>query len=237
MSPYEQIVEYIQDDVHAPHLADEIDSRIKRAVQRYHRMDTWSRDHVDQVYVFAQANTISQQAVVSGSDALYLQSFGSGLQRYIQQIDTRALARPRKYSYIRKWMTQNPWGTAIIDPDTGQIGTSAGGDLTEASPSVLTDGYGYNRNDVYYRSGDYININSSTPLSQVYIGYFSDPVVEPVQNIVDWISFEYPSLIAADVKMRTFAVIGKSDEMKLAQGELQAEIALLQSNNVRVGIS
>lgn len=232
-SPYEIIYEFIQDDVKRPDLEDEINRRIQRAVQRYHRMDMWMKDHVDQVYVFENPQSAVQQQAVAGSNVLYMNQFAA-LNLYIQQIDTRLLVRPRFFTYIRKWMTTNPWGTAIVDPVTGRMGTAMNGDLTEAASDSMTDAYGYDRTNVYYRSGEFIQLNSSTPLGQVYLGYFREPVVAPVERLNDWISTDYPSLIAADVKARTFAVIGKTEEANLASKEIQLELSILQTNNIRV---
>lgn len=234
-TPYETIYATIQDELHRGDLEAEINRRIQRAVQFHHRAEQWKRDLVEQMYVFDQPGTIAPtQSSVPGSDALYLQSIPSGNQLYVQQVDVRQLTRPRFFLYFKKYITVNAWGLSVIDPDTGRVGTTAGGDIEEASPNSMTDAYGYNRTDVYYRSGEYIKINSSTPLDRIYLGYFSDPLIDPVTLLNDWISTEYPALISCEVSFRMLGNMGKDAEQKAMGMQLQREVAQIFANNVRV---
>jgi len=233
-TPYEIIYQYIIDDTKRPDLEEIIQRRIRRALFKFHRIDMWKKDLIEQCYVFEQQNTAASTTPVTGANALFMNS-GQPPALYIQEINCNLLTRMRTISYIRKWQTVDPFGMAILDPQNGQLGTVAGGDLTERAPDTMFDGYGYDVNDVFYRSGDSINIRSSTPLSQVYLGYFSDPYTQPIEQINSWIARDYPALIAAEVKAKIFSDIGKDEEKKGALQEVAQELAILQTNNVRVG--
>jgi hypothetical protein len=236
-TPYERINNFIQDDVKRPDLQSVIDRRIQRALLKFHRKDNWKKDLIECRYVFPTANSAVVVQEITGGNSLFMNSMQQVGQLYIQQIDKEQLTRVRQFMYIRKWITADENGLAIFDPQSGTLGTSAGGDLTERSPDRMFDGYGGDLNDVFYESGQFVNIRSSTPLSQVFIGYFSDPVVEPAANIASWIATMYPMLIAAEVAWRVFLSIGKNEEAGGAKQERDEELLNLQGNNIRLALS
>jgi hypothetical protein len=240
MSAVDTIYQLVQDDVKRPDKQGIIWRRIHRSILKMHNKDFWYKDLIEQIYQFDVDSTAAgNQNNVTGANSLFMNFFGGGNATLnVQQLDTTRLIRYRKVDYIRKWMTVSPYGTAILDPITGRQGTVAGGDLVEVSPKFMDDGYGYDRQDTFYGSGTDININSSTPLSQVYIGYLSNPKVnlgcttlEQFQDYESWIADNYMALIACDVKRFLFADIGKLEaELKGAQMEYQEElIAFLTS--------
>lgn len=253
LTPYETILLGILDDVKRPDLgpvaavsaigylgggSGEIDRRIQRALTTYHRKDTWKADFVEQEYVFAVEQTAVPTVVVSGGNSLFMNQFGSVANGiFIQQININYLTRYRQTLYIRKWQLTNAVGTAILDPATGLPGTAASGDFVERSPDRMFDGYGGDLNDIMYRSGDMINLRSSTPMNKVFIGYFADPLIQPVEHISSWIAKKYSAVIIADVAARIFKVIGKDEEAKSARETLMAETLLLESNNVRLALA
>lgn len=232
------ILEYVLDDTKRPDMHEIIKRRITRAIRKYHRLDIWKKDLVEQVYVFDQPVTaMPAQPAIQGANALFLNSMAApNAQLYIQVLNKDKLARYRFVQYLRKWQTVTSFGDAITDPTTGGQGTVQGGDLTERNPDRMFDGYGYDLTDTYYESGNTIRINSSTPLSQVFIGYFADPVLEPIANTSSWIATKYPDLIAAEVKQRIFNDIGRNEEANAARGEIAAEVLLLQANNITLSM-
>ena len=236
-TPYERIYAFIQDDVKRPDLQDVIGRRIQRALLKYHRKDNWKKDLIECRYIFPTPNSAIVVQEITGGNSLFMNSMQQVGQLYVQQIDKEQLTRVRQFMYIRKWITVDQNGLAVQDPVSGVIGTSAGGDLTERSPDRMFDGYGGDLNDVFYESGQHVNIRSSTPLSQVFIGYFSDPVVEPVTSIASWIATMYPQLIAAEVAYRVFLSIGKNEEAGGAKAEVADELLNLQGNNIRLALA
>lgn len=142
-----------------------------------------------------------------------------------QVIDTTLIDRFRAFSYLRKFMTVDVNGNPIAP-------TTEGGDLKETAPEIGFDGYGFDKLNVYYRSGTDVKIRSSTPMDQVFLGYYSYPLVEPIANINDWLIDEFPGLIAATVKRRIFKDIGKDEESKSAKEEEDEELLTLQTNNI-----
>jgi len=144
-----------------------------------------------------------------------------------QIIDTTLIDRFRAVSYIRKFMTVDVNGNPIAP-------TTEGGDLTETAPEKAFDGYGFDKLNVFYRSGSDIKLRSSTPLDQVFLGYYTFPLIEPLTSLSSWIAEEYPDLIAATVKQRIFKNSGKDDEAKTARDEETEELLVLQTNNIRL---
>lgn len=244
MSSADTIYQLVQDDVKRPDKQAVIWRRIHRSILKMHRKDFWFKDLVEQIYVFDVPNTVAlNQPIVGGANSLFMNFFGgANATLNIQQLDTTKLLRFRKIDYLRKWMTVSPYGTAILDPITGRQGTVQGGDLTERSPAFMDDGYGTDLQDTYYGSGTDININSSTPISQVFLGYLSDPKVNlgcnslvQFQDIVSWIADNYSSLICCDVKRFLFSDIGKMDvELKGAEREYQEELVVFLTSAVNL---
>lgn len=141
----------------------------------------------------------------------------------LQSIDTTLLPRFRALSFMRKF-----------DPSSST--PTSGGELKEVGPNGLIDGYGYDKTNVFYRAGGRIQLNSSTPIHGVVIGYFVDPQIEPAATMNSWIMFEYPSLIAAEVKEKVFADIGKTDEATRSRLEINEELSNLYTNNLTVAV-
>lgn len=146
-----------------------------------------------------------------------------------QSIDTTLLQRFRSLSYARKYQTLDVNGNPIPP-------TTEGGDLVEVAPEKAFDGYGFDQLNVMYRSGSDIKIRSSTPVDQLFIGYYQYPLIEPITVLESWIAIEHPALIAATAKARIFKDIGKDDEYKGSKEEEAAELLVLQTNNLRLQV-
>lgn len=198
--------QYIEDDTDRPELVDEIKRRIQRAVMTLHRIDFWKKDLVEQLYIFQ-----ASQAV--------------------QVIQKRMFPRFRAVGYLRKY---NADSASLFDPNVFQ--GAVGSFFKEVNPQQALDGYGYDRRDSFYESGDTLKINSSEEISQVLIGWFKDPMIEPIEASDSWILTGYPALIAAQAKRRIFKDIGKDQEAKSAQDEFNEELMILQANNVRCAV-
>lgn len=242
------IYQYVQDDVNRPDLQNRILRRIQRAILRYHRIDFWKKDTREQIFMFDTANTAASNYYPNtGANSLFLTNFGQQAnQQFVQTLDTTKLQSFRAVWYLRKYMLTDAYGAYIYDPTTGQPGTVQGGDLSEGSADSMFDGYGYNKLNKFYRSGDNIRIATDTPLSQVFIGYYKDPVFTVatatdgtiVLNGSDsWIAAGYKDLIVADAKARIFGDIGKPDEKKSAEVDMARELLILQTNNISLSMN
>lgn len=180
--------------------------RIRRAVLKMHRIDFWKKDFVEQLYVFN----------------------ASGM---IQAIDTALLPRLRAVSYIRKWDSQ-----LQSQYQNNVTGAPKGSSFEEIAVDKMVDGYGYDRQDTMYRSGQYIKINASVPIDAVLIGWFQDPILDPIIVSDSWILANYPDLITAIVKEKLFKDIGKDDESRNSKKDYEEELLSLQTNNVRLSV-
>lgn len=209
-TPYETAVEYVIDDTQRPDFADPsvgiIQRRIKRAIQRFHLMDFWLKDFVEQIYAFQNTQAI-------------------------QIINTNLMQRMRAIGYIRKWDA-----SMASQYQTNVTGAPRGSSFEEINPQRMLDGYGYDRRNTMYRSGTDIKLNSSEPINQVLLGYFVTPLIEPVAASDSWILREHPNLIASDASMRIFKDIGKDEESRNKREELAMEILQLQTNNIKLAV-
>lgn len=246
----ELVYQLVQDDVRRPDLQDKIWRRIHRAALTWHRADEWKRDFIETVYNFDVEDTAvpNQIPPVTGANALFLNWAGqvqSTINVQVLQLDQ--LPEFRKIGYLRKYITVTPYGTAVYDPTTGQQGTVQGGDLTERGVDSMFDGYGFDKTNVFYRSGNAINISSSTPLNKVYIGYFKDPKLTlgcttqaEFETYDSWIIDNYSDLIVADVKAKMFSDTGKVEEANAIKrpgtGDLYIQEMRLRASETRVAL-
>lgn len=245
------VYQLIDDDLRRPELINKVWRRIHRSALNWHRADDWKRDLVEGEYIFDDLTTAVPNSLIAnttGANSLFMNWAGQVQStQNIQVIDLAKLSNFRKIAYLRKYQSVSPTGSPIYDPTTGQQGTVVGGDLTERSADSMFDGYGYDKTDVFYRSGNTICINSSTPLDKVYYGYFRDPIVDlGVQDIdsfrkyASWIIDNYPGLIVADVKARMFTDTGKVEEansiLRPITGELYVEEMRLRIAETKVSL-
>jgi hypothetical protein len=180
--------------------------RIRRAVLAMHRIDFWLRDFVEQIYLF-------------DSSAM------------IQMIDEAYLPRMRAIGYLRKW------DSALASNYQANVtGSPKGSSFTELNPANVLDGYGYDKQNTMYRSGNIIKLNSSEAISKVLIGWFKDPLLDPITASDSWILKNYPDLIAAHAKRRIFKDIGKDEESRSSDEEYKEELLKLQTNNIKLAI-
>lgn len=146
-----------------------------------------------------------------------------------QTIDTTLLEGFRQFSYVRKFSTTDSLGNQI-QPTTER------GEFSVIAPELAFDGYGFDKTDVMYRSGTDIKLRSSTQINQVFIGYYVFPRIEPISAIADWLTAQYPALIAATAKRRIFKDLGKDDESKSAEEEEREELLTLQTNEITLKV-
>lgn len=201
MTAYEICYQFIQDDVNRPDLEEVIKRRIQRAVLKFHRMDFWKRDFVEQPYAFVEN--------VAG-----------------QVIDLRFFSRLRAIGYMRK-------ATFV---QATNVYETYGSHFTEMNPMMTFDGYGYDRTNTFYRQGDQIKLLSSEALQYMMIGWFQDPLLEPIIASDSWILRDFTSLIVAEVTNRIFKDIGKDSEAASKKEEVTSEVMLLQINATRVAV-
>lgn len=206
MAIFDNAYQYVIDDVGRPEYAEIIKRRIQRAVQTIHRVDFFKRDFVEQIHVFQYT-----QAVQVLNESMY-----PGM---------------RAIGYIRKLDAAAP---SVSDPNLF-LGF-AGDFFKEINPQTAMDGYGFDRRNTMYRALGSIKLNASEAIQRVILGWFRDPVIQPIEACDSWILEKYPSLIAAHAKRRIFKDIGKEEEYRGAQEEYQEELTTLLANNVRLAV-
>ena len=248
---FTNIYQYIKDDVKRPDLWEEVLRRIARSILRLHRLDIFKKDMREQIYYFDNANTaapVTYPAVTGGLSLFMNNIVAPNTNINVQVVDLAKLTGIRKIHYIRKFVLVDNFGNPVIDPTTGLWGTVQGGDLQEVSPDSMFDGYGYDKRNCWYLSGNDVKITSDTPFGRVFIGYIKDPITvldvsnqpntTPASNLSQtdsWIARDYPSLVAADVKKRVFGDIGKPDEARMSDADYKEELMTIFAHNIKFG--
>jgi len=143
----------------------------------------------------------------------------------IQQIDISLLATFREVVYIR---LNDPTQTNNL---TTLLGTTEGNDFEQISIQRVMDGYGYDKNRVWYLAGTQINLRAEASFQNIQWGYLVLPVVEPIESMTSWIAQQHYELIAQEVVKRIFVSTGKLDEANGMERErMRSELILLSSD-------
>lgn len=212
MAIFDEAEQYIIDDTGRPDMA-EVDANGSSAIRRRIQRAVIAMHRID----FWKKDFIEQRHAFQ-----YMQA--------IQILNLNLYPRLRAIGYLRKF---NSLIAAIPDPSF----FGAGGQMfKEINPQLVFDGYGYDQRNTFYRSGDQIKINSSENFQELLIGWFIDPLIQPIELCNSWILQDYPSLIAAQAKRRIFKDIGKDEESRASELEYQEELLKLQINNTRVAV-
>jgi len=208
-TPYERIIEFLDDDVKRQDLKDSgvYDRRIQRALLKWHRKFMWSRDSLEEPVPFTNQNL------------------------NIQEIDLRNFTRFRFLRYVRDY-DPNAINQTTEPPTQGVAGKF----YAETAPETMLDYFATDKDYVMYRAGEILRLRSRFVIKNVIVGYFIDPLLNPVINISSWIAELYPDLIAAEVKVKIFGDLGKDSELKTAQMELAECADTLYSHNVRIAL-
>lgn len=122
----------------------------------------------------------------------------------------------RAVKYLRK-----------VDPVTFLPGTL----LQLLTPDEILDGYGYQKQDVFYVAGQDLQINSSTQQANFIIGFYQHPTVVAA-TYSSWIADEFPFAIIFEACATIFKAIG-FDEQEAVYRTLSAEqITLIKMSNI-----
>lgn len=205
-------------ETNRPDLVAETLQAVLEATMTVHMTDYWYKDLSENLVVF------------------------DTLTDFIQTLNVGALPFCRDIAYIRK-------------ADVGVTNTGGATTLGNRFNFVkrvdigdILDGYGYEKNDIWYQAGKQINIKSSTPLGYARIGWYQYPNLDPTGvAFSSWIATELPAVIIYRAAGNIFAKIGedKSYAMYLRQptpgqgyetgGMYYQQLAILRNSNIRAG--
>lgn len=212
MAVFDIAEQYITDDVGRPEMS-EVDANGSSIVRRRIQRAVLAMHRID----FWQKDFVEQKYAFQYNQA-------------VQVINLASFPRIRSIGYIRKFNS-----SLASNADVSIFG-QAGDMFKEINPQQVFDGYSYDRRNSMYRSGSTIKINSSESIQELLVGWFIDPLLDPIAVCDSWILTDYPSLIAAAAKRRIFKDIGKDEESRAAEQEFQDELLKLQINNTRLAV-
>ena len=129
---------------------------------------------------------------------------------YVQELDLSALPRYRAMAYVRKTDTTVAIGQQTNTLPTGEssvYGAERYSLLKRIDINDIFDMYGDEKRNVYYASGQQLNMKSSTPLSLATIGWYQFPSLTPTAY-KSWIANEQPYVIIYKAAGTIFAKTG-----------------------------
>jgi len=164
---------------------------------------------------------------------------------YLQTIDTQVLPFYRNMAYARKWddaysaSQQNP---TILPPIFYEGGIPIGSNCAVSffqplDPRDILDGYGAEKQDVYYQIGSMLALKSATSFKRALFGWYAWPDIN-VDRYNSWIAREYPYAIIYDAASAIFQMIGKEEASRKydhpQSGLIIAHTSALVKSNILV---
>lgn len=180
-------------------------------------------DLISQTLAAIRAATLKAHRI----DFFYKDLFETGLTftpgDYIQQVDYKTLyPRFRALSYLRKF-----------DPTVLPAPGLAGKFFTVVTPTNVLDSYELTKEDVCYIAGIYLQIRSSTILTNALIGFYQDPLVGSTDGtFTSWVAVDHPWAIIFEACRAVSKMIGKDSAANGFQSQVGDEYALLKTMNI-----
>jgi hypothetical protein len=180
-------------------------------------------DLVAQTLAAVRAATLKAHRI----DYFYRDLFETGLTftpaDYIQQVDYKTLyPRFRALSYLRKF-----------DPTVLPAPGLAGKFFTVVTPTGVLDNYEITKEDVCYIAGAYLQIRSSTSLTNALIGFYQDPLTGITDGtFTSWVAVDHPWAIIFEASRAVSKMIGKDQAAKGFESQVGDEYALLKTTNI-----
>lgn len=137
------------------------------------------------------------------------------LQRFTP---TEVLPRFRKVKYIRYWHG----GT------DGRFGAM----FTPIQIEASVDGYGYERDDVFYMAGTKLQLRGSLPIHRILFGAYQHPVISPTDAVESWILAEYPFAVIYDAAATIFRGINFAEQAAAYTNLALEELYKVKISNV-----
>ena len=142
--------------------------------------------------------------------------------RFIQTFDPVSIIPAyRQVKYMRIWNG---------DAATGTYGNF----LEHIQIAASLDPYGYNRTDVFYMAGEFLQIRARLGVEKVLFGAYAHPTVTPVESYRSWIAVEYPYAIINEAARRIFMHIGYKDQASSMARLVAEDYRTLAVSNVDV---
>ena len=135
----------------------------------------------------------------------------------VVQIDANVdLPRLRAVAYIR-------------DAGTGTPGFQSKM-YQKIEPRGVLDDYLVEKLDVWYQGGAVINIKGSVNISNVIVGYYANPVINPVGVYASWIADELPYILIEEAAATIFKMTGNAEMARFYDIQGVQNLALLRQN-------
>lgn len=126
--------------------------------------------------------------------------------------------RYRKVAYVRYWHYD--------DADVVNLGRP-GKVLDHVELGEVLDYYGFPRTEIYYESGELLQIRTKVALSHALIGVYQFPDLNE-ESYTSWIARDYPYSIVYEAAAKIFGQIGNANQQALMVEEARNQLAILQ---------
>jgi hypothetical protein len=107
----------------------------------------------------------------------------------------------------------------------------AGSFLKYIPPEQVTDGYGYNRTDVFYVAGSNIQIRTSQSAQYFLVGYYVNPDVSST-GYKSWIADDHPFAITYEAVAIILKSVGMDEQVVTYRSMVEEQMQMLTQHAI-----
>jgi hypothetical protein len=106
-------------------------------------------------------------------------------------------------------------------------------EYVEVAPDNLFDGYGYEKPNYYFITGDTVNLRSGWYIDYLDFIYYKWPTIPAADvTLTSWIVNTYPDAIIEEASGAVFKMIGKDEEFKRFQGLFLENLSIIRGADI-----
>ncbi len=213
-------IQSIADDVYTitnrPDLVTETTVAIRKAIRKFHGADTFKRD----------LNSVQlRMADLATTDP----------NQYRWAIPLDTFPRFRRFDTVaypmNRVMPTNQIPAPLVDVAQG-FGPKR--QFVELGANNLFDGYGYEKQNYYFITGNTVNVKSGWYIDYLSFTYYQWPTIPQSTSaeLDSWIAREYPDAIIEEASGAVFKMIGKDDEYQRFSTLFAENLAIVKATDI-----
>jgi hypothetical protein len=197
-----------------PDLVAETLLSLKKAIRKFHGADTFKRDLATVRLNIAALTPIA-------------------VNQYRWNIPLTEFPNFRRFKIV-----QYPLDRILPTTDAAPLIDWPGGfqpsrEYSEVAADNVFDGYGYEKPNYYFITGDTLNLKSGWYVDYLDFTYYKWPVIGLVgDTLASWIVNTYPDAIIEEATGAVFKMIGKDEEFQRFQGLFLENLSIIKTTDL-----
>lgn len=198
-----------------PDLVAETLISLRKAIRKFHGADTFKRD--------------------IGTVRLDITAFTPiAVNQYRWNIPLDSFPQFRRFKVVQypldRILPANQMPAPLLD---WPVAFGSSREYTEVSADDIFDGYGYEKPNYYFITGDTVNLKSGWYIDWLDFSYYKWPLMGAQgDTLTSWIVNAYPDAVIEEATGAVFKMIGKDEEFARFQGLFAENLSIIKSSDL-----